>query len=144
MNSAIVAARKIYVDSNIIIYFIDGDETSQRLAGRLFEYAEERGVELVTSEIAVGECLYGAHKLGRSDSVARFESLFEDMGLFRLVPVELDILEAAARFGPAHGMKLIDAIHATSAIADGCDAFVTNDRGIKPTEALRVVQLTDL
>ncbi len=143
MNSIIAAARKIYVDSNVIIYFIDGDETSQRLAARLFEYAEKRDIELVTSEIAVAECLYGAHKLGRGNSVARFGSLFEDMGLFRLVPVEFDILKEAARFGAAHGMKLIDAIHAATAIEDGCDVLVTNDRGIKSTEALRVVQLPD-
>ena len=144
MNSAIATARKIYVDSNVIIYYIEGEEESQRLAERLFDHAEARSIELVTSEIAIGECLYGAYKRGRSDSVEKFESLFEDVGLFRLVPVEAETLKQAAKLGAAHGMKLIDAIHAATAIEAECGVFVTNDRGIKSTEALRVVQLPDV
>ncbi|MCW2245513.1 putative nucleic acid-binding protein [Azospirillum fermentarium] len=144
MNSVITAARKLYVDSNVIICFIEGDQESQRLAEKLFEQAEMAGIELVTSEIAIGECLYGAHKRGRHDSVARFETLFEDVALFRLIPIETETVKQAARLGAACGMKLIDAIHVASAIGAECDALVTNDRGIKPTEALRVVQLPDV
>ncbi|MBK1839022.1 type II toxin-antitoxin system VapC family toxin [Azospirillum sp. YIM B02556] len=105
MNSTVAAARKIYVDSNVIIYFIEGEEESQRLAETLFEYAETRGIELVTSEVAIGECLYGAYKRGRADSVGWFESLFDDVELFRLLPVEAETLKQAAKLGAAHGMS---------------------------------------
>lgn len=143
MNRIIGTAKRLYVDSNVIIYYIEGEEESQRLAESLFERADALRVELVTSEIAIGECLYGAYKRGRADSVERFESLFEDVGLFRLVPVEAETMKQAAKLGAAHGLKLIDAIHAASAIEAGCDALVTNDRGIRSTEELRVVQLPD-
>lgn len=144
MNSALAAARKVYVDSNVIIYYVEGEEPIQRLAQRFFEHAVEQGVELVTSELAVGECLYGAHKRERLGSIERFGTLFDRARLLHLVPATLGTLKEAARFGPAHGMKLLDAIHAATAIAEGCDVFVTNDRGIRSAEGLLVVQLSEV
>lgn len=144
MNSALAAARKVYVDSNVIIYYVDGDEPTQRLAERFFEFAAERGLELVTSDVTAGECLFGAYKRSRPGSIERFEGLFEKEGPFRLVPATLGTLKEAARFGPPHGMKLLDAVHTVSAIEAGCDVFVTNDQGIRSAGAIRVVQLADV
>lgn len=144
MNSRLAGAQKLYVDANVVIYFVEGDETHQKMADALFEYAEANGIALITSEIAVGECLYGAHKRERSDSVERFEVIFDEVGIFHLVPVEIDIVKRAAKIGAKHRIKLIDALHVVSAMETGCDVFVTNDRGIKSTQDLKVVQLSEL
>jgi len=42
MNSRLAGAHKLYVDANIIIYFVEGDEAHQKMADALFEYAEKR------------------------------------------------------------------------------------------------------
>ena len=98
----------------------------------------------MTSEITLGECLYGAYKRERADSVARFESLFHEVGIFDFIPAEMEIIKCAARIGAERRLKLTDAIHFVSALEVGCDVFVTNDRGIKSSPDLTVVQLPDL
>lgn len=144
MNSRLAGAHKLYVDANIIIYFVEGDEAHQKMADALFEYAEANGIALITSEIAVGECLYGARKRERTESVLQFETLFDEVGIFHLVPVEMDIVKRTAQVGARHRFKLVDAIHVASAMETGCDAFITNDKAIRSTPDLTVVQLSEL
>jgi len=144
MNSRLAGAHKLYVDANIIIYFVEGDEAHQKMADALFEYAEENDIALITSEIAVGECLYGAYKRERIESVERFETLFEEVGIFHLVPVEMEIVKRAAQLGARHRFKLVDAVHVASAIETECDAFITNDKAIRSIPDLAVVQLSEL
>ena len=143
MNRDIAEARQLYIDSNIIIYYIEGSEESQRQADVLFEYAESNNIILMTSEIAIGECLYGAYKRGRKDSVEKFEMLFDDTGLFHFIPVDIEIIMRAAKIGAENKLKIIDALHFASAIDVECDAFVTNDRGIQSSPDLKVVQLSN-
>ncbi|WP_051013518.1 type II toxin-antitoxin system VapC family toxin [Pararhodospirillum photometricum] len=140
----IAAARKIYVDSNVIIYFIEGHEEYQSLAGEFFEYVEEAKIPLVTSEITPGECLYGAYKRGRKDSVESFEILFDDLRLFHFVPVAPSLIKSAAKNGAQQRLKLIDALHFATAESVECDVFITNDKGIKSSDFLRVIHLSEL
>ncbi len=144
MNSDVAEARKLYIDSNVIIYYVEGDEENQRRADALFEYAENNDIPLVTSEITVGECFYGAYKRGRGGSVERFESIFEDVGIFDFIPVEIGIMKHAAKIGAANKLKIIDALHFASAVDVECDVFITNDKGIKSTNVLKVVQLSEI
>lgn len=144
MNKEIASARSIYVDSNVIIYFVEGQEEHQRLADEFFEYVDGADISLVTSEITIGECLYGAYKRGRVDSVGKFESIFEDLDLFRFVPVDPGLIKDAAKIGAKERMKLIDALHVASASEVGCDVLVTNDKGVRSSGSLRVVHLSDI
>ena len=110
----------------------------------MFAYAEANGIALMTSEIAIGECLYGAYKRERTESAERFETLFAEIGIFHLVPVAMDIVKRAAWIGATHRIKLVDALHVASAIETGCDAFITNDKAIRSTPDLAIVQLSEV
>jgi predicted nucleic acid-binding protein len=145
MNKAIGEARKLYVDSNVIIYYIEGDEQHQKMADAFFEYVEANGIILMTSEITVGECLYGAYKRERADSIEKFNAIFEEVGIFHFVPVEMDIIKQAAKSGGwKKRLRMIDALHFASAIEAGCDALVTNDHDIHSTAHMKVIQLSAL
>lgn len=144
MNKDIASARRIYADSNTLIYLVEGSPEFLPVVERFFRYAGDNGIPLVTSEITIAECLHGAHKAGSEALAAEYLEIFQDIDIFSLVPVERDILERAARIGAEQKLKLIDAIHVTSAIETGCDVLVTNDKGIRSTPDLRVVQLTEL
>lgn len=144
MNKDFESAQRIYVDANIIIYFMEGDDERQGKVTALFEYAEINDIAVITSEIARAECLYGVYRAGKEALTKAYNRLFNEAGLFQFVPVELEICEAAAMIGAQNRLKLIDAIHFASAIGVKCDVFVTNDKGIKSEKNLRVVQLSDL
>jgi predicted nucleic acid-binding protein len=144
MNNDVSSASRIYADSNTLIYLVEGSPEFLPFAEKLFRYAGEQGIALVTSEITIAECLHGAHKQGSEALAEEYREVFRDMDVFNLVPVAREILERAAKIGAEQKLKLIDAVHVSSAIDAGCDVFVTNDRGIKSTPDLRVVQLSEL
>jgi predicted nucleic acid-binding protein len=144
MNKAISNARRLYIDSNIVIYFIEAHEETRVHIRRLFSYVNEHDIRLVTSEATVGECLYGARKRQHAELVGRYADLFNDTDALELVPVERETFEQAAEIGAPRNLKLLDAVHVATALCEGCDVFVTNDKGIKSTDELKVVQLLDL
>lgn len=144
MNNDLAGARKIYIDANIIIYFVEGNVAFQDKVMSVFEYADKNDIPLMTSEISVAECLYGAHRFDREELTEKYEWIFRDSDMIHLVPVELGICEAAAKIGARNRFKLIDAIHFASAIGVECDVFITNDKGIKSADSLRVMQISDL
>ena len=134
---------RLYLDSNIVIYYIQGEAGWQRRADSLLADALARGIELIVNEIVVCECLYGAYRLGRPDVEAAYRSLFFESGLLTVVPVDFHLLDTAARLGAAQGLKLLDASHYCSAINFGCECLATNDTKFASSEELRVIQLRD-
>ena len=141
---AIAEADNVYFDSNAIIYFVERDDDLRRKIGDVFQIIEDNNIPMTASEIAVAECLHGAHKLKSAALAADYRALFDDIRAFNLVPVTRDILESAARLAPEYAMKLVDTIHFASAIAAGCDVLLTNDRKFRSGNGVRVIQLSDL
>lgn len=142
MSNPLIGSRKIYIDANVLIYLVEGSAAFQEKAERVFAYANENRIPILSSEILVAECLYGAHRLGRPELAEKYRWIFRESEMIHLVPIDIGIHEAAAIVGSQNRLKLIDAIHFATAIDINCDAFVTNDKGIRPTDSLRVVPLS--
>ncbi|MBI1867414.1 MAG: type II toxin-antitoxin system VapC family toxin [Methylocystis sp.] len=134
---------KLYVDANIIIYFIEGNAEIQSVVGRVFVDADGRGIPLVTSDISIAECLHGAYKRKNEQLLELYRSFFADDELIALAPVTASILDLSAQIGADYALKTIDAIHVASAIGLGCDALLTNDKGLRAPKQLAVNQLAD-
>jgi predicted nucleic acid-binding protein len=144
MNKAISSARRIYLDANIVIYFFEGAEETRIPARRLFTYANDYDIRLVTSEVTIGECLFGVYKKQRLELGPKYSALFDDADAIELIPVERETFAQAAEIGAPNNLKFVDAIHVATALAEGCNVFVTNDQGIKSTPDLTVVYLTEI
>jgi len=54
------------------------------------------------------------------------------------------VVEQAALLRARHNLSLTDALQVASAIAEGCDAFLTNDRDLARLPGLRVLVLADI
>ena len=73
--------------------------------------------------------------LGREDAVATYTELLTPSDRLAVLPVDRAILVEAARQRAALGMPMPDAIHVATALAAGCELFLTNDRRLKlPSE----------
>jgi predicted nucleic acid-binding protein len=60
------------------------------------------------------------------------------------VPISRQILEAAAQIRAASGLKTPDAIHAATALIEGCTLFVTNDAAFRSIPGLNVAILSEI
>jgi predicted nucleic acid-binding protein len=120
-----------YFDSNVLIYAVEGDARHSLQAEGIFRLAAREGGLAATSELAIAECLRGAHRAANDPSLAAYRSLFLSRQRMRFVPVTRAILESSAEIGAATRTKLAVARWIASASACGCSKFVTNDTGIR-------------
>ena len=65
------------------------------------------------------------------------------MGALTL-PITRQILEAAAQVRATFGLKTPDAIHAATALIEGCTLFVTTDAAFRRIPGLNVAILSEI
>ncbi len=123
-------AGRAYIDSNIIIYMVEGEAGLKALAVSALDRCLREGYLLVTSEMTVGECLTGALRRDHG-AVDAYRDLFDRGALLDVVDVTRAIVRRAAELAAEFNLKLLDALHVATAEAWGCEVFLTNDRGIR-------------
>jgi predicted nucleic acid-binding protein len=135
----IEALGRTYFDVNIFIYVIEAPEPFTRYAQQILLRLSEEGQVPVTSEFSLAECLVGARKASLPVVEKLYIGHFEDRSAVECVPLTRDLLIAAARAAGDTRMRLSDSIHVATAVATGCQSFVTNDRRLKlPPSITRV------
>jgi predicted nucleic acid-binding protein len=128
---------RIYVDSNIWIYFIEGNPDFAQAVRTLFQAADAAGARLATNEIAVAECLYKPSTEGNAPLLDIYERLFGS-GEIDILLLDGTLAKQAALHGGQLGLKLIDAIHYLSALNHGCNWFITSDARFKSGPDMKV------
>jgi predicted nucleic acid-binding protein len=134
----------LYVDANVFMYAIEGDDTLAESARTLFgALSKNRGLA-ATSELTLAEVLPKA----RPDQQSSYFNLIIWSGIFDLRPISRDILLESARyrraaFSAARGAsgmpKLPDAIHIVTAASAGCRRLISNDHGWQMPVGITVV-----
>ncbi len=127
---AIAPGTRVYLDANIVIYFVeDFPEYRARIAD-LFRAIVDTDAVLVSSELTLAEVLVQPLRNRQDDIVQEYET-FLTGGDIELIPVSRAVLRRAAVLRAELRMKMPDAIHVASAAANGCSLFVSNDDGIR-------------
>jgi predicted nucleic acid-binding protein len=120
---------RIFWDSNLFIYFLEGNDERAAATKRLRQNMLDRGDQLLTSTLTMGEIL--VKPASRSDH-ARCR-LYEDVVGKTAIILPFD-LKAARRYSVIRGTTSIkgpDAIQLACASEAGVDLFVTNDRRLQ-------------
>lgn len=100
-------------------------------------------IEIVSSELALMECLVGPLKSGDTALANAYEQLFQQPQT-RLLPITQLILREAARVRATTKLRTPDALHVATSQQAGCVLFVSNDVGYRSVPGLPVVILDDL
>ena len=146
MTASDVLARysRFAIDTNVVIYLIEGHPAFRQLAVTVMEHIVSRGLRAVISEIGVAECLYGVGKPGRARHKQDYLTFFFDRGVVEIQPLTSKIIMSAATNGAILGLTLMDALHFEAARESGCNCFVTNDKGFQSFQGLDTIQLSSL
>ena len=86
--------------------------------------------------ITIAEVRTGPLKAGDDALARRYRAILES---WRLVPLDVDIAESAARLRASLRLGLADAVQAASALAINAAALVSHDRDFSRVRSLRVV-----
>ena len=136
--------RRVYLDTNIIIYAVEGYETHAARIKFVLRGMTTGEITAVTSDLTVAEVLVKPKRDANRALEDAYQQFLLPTKSFRNSPVSRQILEAAAGIRAQSALKLPDAIHFASAIDQGCDSFLTNDDRFKSMTGIKVVLLSDL
>jgi predicted nucleic acid-binding protein len=120
---------RIFWDSNLFIYFFEGNDARAAATRKLRQNMLERGDQLLTSSLTMGEILV---KPASTNDQARCR-LYEDVVGKTAVVLPFD-LNAARRYAAIRSSTPIkgpDAIQLACASEAHVDLFVTNDRRLQ-------------
>lgn len=135
--------RRIALDSNVLIYLLEGAGPLAEAAAILFDSVESGEREGVLSAIGLIEVLVGPAQAGDAQVFELTAETIRDSRL-RVMPLDGGTAEDAAWIRGSLGIGIEDAVHLASARNAGATVFVTNDRRIRSIPRLAVVYLDDL
>jgi predicted nucleic acid-binding protein len=135
------ADAKTYVDANAFIYLFEDVVGKADRVARFFEKIANAGGTLMTSELTIAECCYKPARDGNAGLIAIYERFLEHSGEVTLVPLTGALAKQAALLGAVRGLKLLDAIHYTSAVESKCASILTGDGRLGAKSGLKVVPI---
>jgi predicted nucleic acid-binding protein len=133
----------VYFDANSVVYSVERHPVYWPLLQPLWQAAQGKTIEIVSSDLTLMEALVGPLKAADAALVTAYEQLFQQAQT-RLVPLTHPILREAARLRATTRLRTPDALHAATAQSVGCVLFVTNDAGFRGVAGLPLVILDDL
>ncbi|MDY0165623.1 MAG: type II toxin-antitoxin system VapC family toxin [Thermoguttaceae bacterium] len=117
---------KVYLDSVMIIYYLDHVGNLQARAARRLAELKVAADTIVVSDLVRLECRVDPIRKRDNVRLARFDGFFAhpDVQTTSLTAV---VCDRAAQIRAETGYKTIDALHLAAAVESGCHVFLTND-----------------
>ena len=132
--------RDVYFDANIFIYLLEGNKDYTKLLGDIQTLIENNDIRVFSSDLVYAELLPPHAKQGNKESM---EQTINFLNKFNMITASKEIFIHAGILRGETNMKTPDAIHVATAMASGCEIFLTNDRNIRGTKHIEVVLLID-
>lgn len=126
----------LLLDSAPIIYYLENHVRLKARFAPLFESHAQGHLRFALSTVTLAEVLTGPFKADNEVLVRRYRSVFQS---WRMVSLDPDIAESAARFRARLGLKLTDAVQVASALSISAAALVTHDRDFSRVRGLRII-----
>jgi len=124
------------MDSPPIIYCLEDHPGFGPRFMSLFDAHAAGRLRLAVTTITIAEVLTGPLRTGDEALTRRYRAI---LGSWRVVALDVDVAEGAARLRASLGLKLADAVQAASALAINAAALVTHDRDFSRVHALRII-----
>lgn len=135
--------KRVYFDTNPIIYFVEGHETFYEAVKPIFDGLDNEEFFACTSEFTITEVLIKPYRDGLDDLIKAYQGLLIDSDYFSLFGMSASTFLSAAKIGGSTLMRTPDAIHMAVAVENQCDFFLTNDKRIRDYQAVKVLQIAD-
>ena len=119
---------RIFWDTNLVIYLFEGDSPFVPAVRRLRERMLERGDELVTSTMTVGEVQVQARRQGDVPKAEHLRDLVRNAA--KVIDFGLGAADTFSHLRATTSIRPADAVQLSCAASTGVDLFVTNDKSL--------------
>jgi predicted nucleic acid-binding protein len=124
---------KISLDTNILIYFLEGIEPQATKVEKILQSLMKGEDQVVVSTITIAEILTGVYKSEDTAKAAQVKKLLKDLTLnsFKIVPVTFEIADLAANLRSNRGGRLPDALIVATALNEKADCLYSEDNDLQ-------------
>jgi predicted nucleic acid-binding protein len=131
---------RVYLDANVFIMAFEQAGARSDHAWWILDAVEGGEIIGATSEITLAEILVKPLERSAADLASAYDTMIVSGPNFEVLPVRRDVLVAAAGIRAGRqSVRLPDAVHIASAVAMGCEFFVTDDRRIKMPDGMKLL-----
>lgn len=111
--------KRYVTDTQCLLWYLADDRRLPRAPARIFRAADNGDAQVLVPSIVLVECIFLAHRRRASESlVAKVLQLRQDPdATLTVVPLDMDVVQAVADFGPAAVPELADRVIAATARA---------------------------
>ncbi len=120
---------RIFWDTNLFIYFLEGHSTFSPLTRSLRQKMLERGDQLLTSTLTLGEILVKPLERGDTALCREYHDSIEKSSL--VLPFDAQAAWSYANIRRDRSLRAPDAVQLACAASVGVDLFVTNDQRLQ-------------
>ncbi len=137
--------KKVGLDSSVLIYHLEGLDPYANLTENIFAAIAEGFLSAVLSTVSVTELLVQPFSANQPEQIAAFERFLFSLPNMDLISPDYPIAREAARLRSKYKIRTPDALLVATTINERADAFITNDRRLRPlqTEGPVVIVLDD-
>ena len=133
--------KKIGLDSNIFIYFIEANPSYHHLTIKLFESIEKGRNLGICSSLSLLEVLVQPYRRKNEELVNQFYALMTTFPNLIWKDLTLEIADLGARLRAHYSIKTPDAILLATAIQSGATGFIGNDLQLKKVQEIQTLVL---
>jgi predicted nucleic acid-binding protein len=126
----------VFVDSNIIIYYLEKNERFFPSILPYFEKCQKKELILFTSSLSLMEVLVPILSMNSRSLEAKYSYLFKNF--FKVLDIDLNIAKIGAYIKGKYGVRTPDALQVACAKKAGCDEFLTADTGIIKIKEIKI------
>lgn len=120
---------KIFFDTNLFIYMFEGLEPFRSRTLAIRKRMLERGDQIVTSAMTLGEILVKPTKLGQTSLIEQYDRAIRSTS--HVVGFDAQIAWRYASLRATHTLRSADAVQLACAAHFGVDLFITNDEKLQ-------------
>jgi predicted nucleic acid-binding protein len=124
---------KIALDTNVIIYFIEGVEPQASKVEKILDTIIRGKDEGLVSTITIAEVLTGFYIARDITKADKAKKLLKDLTLnsFKIVPVTFEIADLAANLRAKRGGRLPDALIIATALNQKANCIYSQDKDLQ-------------
>jgi predicted nucleic acid-binding protein len=119
---------KVFFDTNLFIYMFEGLEPFRSQVLGIRKRMIDRGDQIVTSAMTLGEILVKPTRLGQASLIDEYDRAIRSTT--RVISFDPSVAWRYASLRATHPLRNADAIQLACASHFGVDLFITNDKAL--------------
>lgn len=144
ISDALTDVRTLAIETAPFIYFVEQHPTYVDRMRAIFHRVNRGTLQVITSVITLTEVLVMPIQTGHVQYQQEYREMLLNTAHISTLSVSSVIADRAASLRVQYGLRTADALHVATALVSGCNAFLTNDFGLKRVQDVRILVLDEL